>query len=150
MKIKKIMSMGVAITLTLTALLTGCGATGEAGEDNTTGTENATEAASTGEESTEEKDKAPAGDNELVDSLKKKYSAADKNEYDGNVIKVNRDEAITFELGYNPWDMDASIYDSFVLYQDADLKYPVEAGNYDYDFETGMLTITPPYIIYLG
>lgn len=79
----------------------------------------------------------------LAEELKKKYSAG--TEYDGNVIKVDRQDSLQIQLGYNPWISDVQIYDSFKLYQDAELKYEVEAGGYDYDDATGILTITPPY-----
>lgn len=102
--------------------------------DNTTVDQSESEA-----ESTSETDTA------LVDELKKKYSAADKNEYDGNVIKVDRDESIQLEIGYNPWDNDVSPYDSFAIYQDADLKFPIELGYIDYDAGAGVLTLEPPY-----
>jgi len=83
----------------------------------------------------------------LIEELQKKYSAADKSEYDGNVIKVDRDQSIQLEIGYNPWGDDAELSpsESFVIYQDADLKFPVEAGNYEYDLDAGVLTIDPPF-----
>lgn len=84
-------------------------------------------------------------DTELVSELKKKYEFAGAAEYSGNVIRVNRNEAIAFKIGYNPWDSDISIYDSFMIYQDADLAFPVETGSYDYDSDTGLLTIEPPF-----
>lgn len=54
-------------------------------------------------------------------------------------------EDVTLTLGFNLWEKDLDMDESFVIYQDADLKYPVEAGDYDFDESTGILTIEPPY-----
>ncbi len=86
-----------------------------------------------------------SGDAALIDELRNKYSAADKTEYDGNVIKVDRDQSIQIEVGYNPWASEISPSDSFIIYQDADLKFPVDVGSYEYDPDAGILTIEPPF-----
>ncbi|MDE7403777.1 MAG: hypothetical protein K2M81_01585, partial [Lachnospiraceae bacterium] len=107
---------------------------GEAGENNT----------EEGEDDGEKESAGNSGSNQLAEELKEKY-AAEAGEYDGNVIKVNRDESLQIELGYNPWLSDRDLSESFVIYQDADLKYPVEVGSYEYDEEAGMLIIEPPF-----
>lgn len=93
-----------------------------------------------------EAESASGADTALVDELKKKYSAAEKNEYDGNVIKVKRDQSVELKIGYNPWDRDTSPMDDFIVYQDADLKFPVEIGGIDYNSDSGMLIIEPPFM----
>lgn len=84
-----------------------------------------------------------AEEDALAKELKSKYSAASV--YSGIVMKVGRKDALEIKLGYNPWSKDEHLSDVFRLYQDADLKYPVEAGFYDYDADTGILTIMPPF-----
>lgn len=149
MKYQKLIRQGIAVALTTSMLFTGC-ASGNA--DNTNAdVEQKTETESGTEESTKTEEKASGDsetgktDDDLVEELKKKYSGAGIGEYDGNVIKVKRDESIQIELGYNPWESDQKIYESFEIYQDAELKFPVEAGNYEYDADAGMLTIKPPF-----
>lgn len=149
MKLKKLLKTSIAAGLAAALLLTGCaqgGADqeemnaqisaqeGEAVENNTEETEDGGEKESAGN----------SGSNQLAEELKEKY-AAEAGEYDGNVIKVNRDESLQIELGYNPWLSDQDLSESFVIYQDADLKYPVEVGSYEYDEEAGMLIIEPPF-----
>ena len=148
---KKVISLGLAMTLAVSTLLTGCkGSSKETAAEKVA--EEITEEASASEAleeetSVEEIDmQQNLGGNALADELMKKYSAG-AGEYDGNVIKVKRDESIQLTLGYNPWGDDAELSpsESFVIYQDADLKFPVEAGSYEYDAETGILTIEPPF-----
>lgn len=143
MKMKKLMSLGIAMVLTLSMMLTGC--SGNDKKNDEEGIEQTAEKEGT-EETAElaDEDQSQTESNVLAEELMKKYTAG-AGDYDGNVIKVNRDEALQIELGYNPWDMDADIYESFVIYQDADLQFPVEAGSYEYDAETGILTIEPPF-----
>lgn len=83
--------------------------------------------------------------NALADELKKKYSGAGVGDYSGDVIEVRRDESATLTLGFNLWEKDLDIDECFAIYQDAELKYPVKAGDYDFDEDTGILTIEPPY-----
>lgn len=160
MKLNRLMKKGLVTALVVTMLLSGCGSINEATETDQEVSESASdekaeeqvEAEEVQQEEAEEKDsadasQADAGKQKLADALKKKYSAAEKSEYNGEVIKVNRDESIQIELGYNPWgdDIALSPSESFVVYQDADLKYPVDIFTYDYDADTGMLTVGPPY-----
>lgn len=161
MKYRNLLKRGIVIILAASMLLTGCGG-GTAGEESAAveeTEENEKEEASDikaaeGEETTEEKmsevadsdgESAAAGNSELADSLRKKYAGAEAGEFDGNVIKVDRGDSIKLEIGFNPWDGDESIYESIVFYQDAELKYPVEVGMYDYNMDDGILTIEPPY-----
>ena len=149
MKLKKLLKTGIAAGLAAALLLTGC-AQGGADQEKTNTQINAQEGEA-GENNTEEAEddgeKESAGNsdsNQLAEELKEKY-AAEAGEYDGNVIKVNRDESLQIEIGYNPWLSDQELSESFVIYQDADLKYPVEAGSYEYDEKTGVLIIEPPF-----
>ncbi|MDE7444899.1 MAG: hypothetical protein K2N15_04235 [Lachnospiraceae bacterium] len=149
MKLKKLLKTGIAAGLAASLLLTGC-AQGGADQEETNTQINAQEGEA-GENNTEEAEdngeKESSGNsdsNQLAEELKEKY-AAEAGEYDGNVIKVNRDESLQIELGYNPWLSDQDLSESFVIYQDADLKYPVEAGSYEYDEEAGVLIIEPPF-----
>lgn len=149
MNLNKLKKTGLAVGLAAVLLFTGCAQTGT-GDENTD-TEANTQAVEENDESeraeereeTEEKEDAQSAS--LAQELREKYAAADAAEYDGNVIKVNRDEALRIEIGYNPWVMDKELSESFVIYQDADLNYPVEAGGYEYDEEAGMLIIEPPF-----
>ncbi|MBQ9927133.1 MAG: hypothetical protein IJO65_04060 [Lachnospiraceae bacterium] len=161
MKYRNLLKRGIVTILAASMLLTGCGG-GTAGEESAAveeTEENEKEEASDikaaeGEETTEEKmsevadsdgESAAAGNSELADALRKKYAGAEAGEFDGNVIKVDRGDSIKLEIGFNPWDGDESIYESIVFYQDAELKYPVEVGMYDYNMDDGILTIEPPY-----
>lgn len=150
MKLKKLLKTGIAAGLVAALLLTGCAQGGADHEEinaETSAQEGDTEENNTAEkENSEEKETTDNPDsNQLAEELKEKYAAAGAGEYDGNVIKVNRDESLQIEIGFNPWLTDQELADSFVLYQDADLKYPVEAGSYEYDEEAGMLIIEPPF-----
>lgn len=142
MKLKKLVRTGIAAGLVAALLLTGC-ASGSAddGDAPISAKEAAEERESTGEKETID----DSASDELARELQEKYGTEGAGEYDGNVIKVNRDEALQIEIGYNPWLSDRDLTESFVLYQDAELKYPVEAGSYKYDEETGILTIEPPF-----
>lgn len=147
MKLQKIATKAMAAILAASMLMTGCGASLRTTEE----TSAQEEAKETKEERNKEnddesaKDKASAG-NALAEDLQKKYAGAgDTAEYSGNVIKVGRTDSLEIELGYNPWDTETSIFDSFIIYQDAELQYPVEAGNFDYNAETGILTVEPPF-----
>lgn len=86
---------------------------------------------------------AQGADDPLAEQLKQKYSAGQV--YTGEVIRLDREESLEIKLGYNPWNTGEHIWDNFIIYQDAELKYPVDAGGYDYDAETGILTIQPPF-----
>lgn len=82
---------------------------------------------------------------ELVTALRAKYDAG-VIDYSGDTININRNESLQLKLGYNPWQDGApDVSESFVVYQDPELKHPVEAG-YSWDEERSMLTIEPPVI----
>lgn len=138
-----------ALLLAAVLMLTGCGGNADAPSESEAGEEQTTEQAKDGDTDSDVSEKETAdnssSDTALVDELKKKYSAAEKNEYDGNVVKVKRNQAVEIKLGYNPWDRDVSPYEDFVVYQDADLKFPVEIGGIDYNSNTEMLIIEPPF-----
>lgn len=128
MKLKKLVTV-----LTVSVLLAGCSQK-ESGTSETEGTAIQEDVTSPQENG-----------NALAEELKKKYAGAGAGDYSGDVIEVRRDESATLTLGFNPWEKDLDIDESFAIYQDADLKYPVEAGDYDFDESTGILTIEPPY-----
>lgn len=80
---------------------------------------------------------------ELVEALRAKYKAASV-DYSGETIRVDRGEELQVKIGYNPWDTDTKLEESFMVYQDADLKHPLADLIYDWDEAAGMLTIAPP------
>lgn len=149
MKLEKLMKTSIAAGLAVVMLLTGCGRSGV--ENGTIDAQPNVQIKEEGSESEETNETAQAEEKEdmsadsLVRELREKYAAAEAAEYDGNVIKVNRDEDLKIEIGYNPWTVDIEPSESFVIYQDAELKYPVEAGSYEYDEGAGMLIIEPPF-----
>lgn len=149
MKLEKLMKTSIAAGLAVVMLLTGCGHSGV--ENGTIDAQPNVQIKEEGSESEETNETAQAEEKEdmsadsLVRELREKYAAAEAAEYDGNVIKVNRDEDLKIEIGYNPWTVDIEPSESFVIYQDAELKYPVEAGSYEYDEGAGMLIIEPPF-----
>lgn len=154
MRFNKLIKRGFITVFAATLVLTGC-ASGKA-DEKAGGTENVEQTAEESDDAEKENEnkdedkgasdaESSGGENTLAEDLKKKYAGAGAGEYDGNVIKVNRDESIQLELGYNPWDTDISPADSFIFYQDAELKYPLEVGSYEYDASAGTLTIEPPF-----
>ncbi|MBD5546889.1 MAG: hypothetical protein HDQ97_05770 [Lachnospiraceae bacterium] len=150
MKLKKLLKTGMTIGLIAALLLTGCTQGGTDHEEINAeigAQEGEAEESNDGKlENDGEKEAADdSGSGQLAEELKEKYAAAGEGEYDGNVIKVNRDESLRIEIGFNPWSSDLELSESFVLYQDAELKYPVEAGSYEYDEEAGILIIEPPF-----
>lgn len=164
MKLNQLVKKGIVITLSAAMLLSGCGSAETASEGETEAVESVSEENNeeTKQEAeqtkdaeedvektsgTEESEKTSASKTDLAEALKKKYSGSEKTEYDGNVIKVKRDESIQIELGYNPWDleMELSPSESYVVYKDAELTCPVDIFTYDYDADNGMLTVGPPY-----
>lgn len=145
MKLKYLLKKGIVTVLAAALLLTGCTSNSTVDTDIETQKEEVNEEKSKDTEEKESKTASESGKNTLAEDLKKKYSGAGAGEYDGNVIKVNRDESLEIELGYNPWQSDIDLSESFVIYQDADLKFPVDAGYYEYDASTGILTIEPPF-----
>ncbi len=143
MKSKKIISLGIACSLVLTMFLPGCGKAADEMQEIVETVQEA-ETTESGENNMSETAEVSTEENTLAQEIMKKYSAG-AGEYDGKVLKVDRTEPIVLELGYNPWSMDTDIEEAFSVYQDAELKFPVDIGGYDYDNETGKLTITPPY-----
>lgn len=141
-----------AILLAAVLMLSGCGGNTNRPAESETEEEQTDQQADqqTETEDADQTESAAEGtqgaDAALVDELKKKYSAAEKNEYDGNVIKVKRDQPVEIKIGYNPWEKDTSPMDDFIVYQDADLKFPVEIGGIDYNSDSGMLIIEPPFM----
>ena len=151
MKLKKmpgkLVSFGMAVVFTMSVLLTSCSQDG-VGTPETEDTYDRKDESSEGKAVKDSGDtKASSGGkgNALAEELKKKYSGAGAGDYSGDVIEVRRDESVTLTLGFHLWEKDLDIDECFAIYQDADLKYPVEAGDYDYDDSTGTLTIEPPY-----
>lgn len=145
MKLKYLLKKGIVTVFAAALVLTGCTSNSTVDTDIETQKEEVNEEKSKDTEEKESKTASESGKNTLAEDLKKKYSGAGAGEYDGNVIKVNRDESLEIELGYNPWQSDIDLSESFVIYQDADLKFPVDAGYYEYDASTGILTIEPPF-----
>lgn len=156
MKIRRWGKKGLVMLLTAAMLLSGCGDAG--GED-----EPATASAGSGDEASEEKTSEevsaaePSGNEEaagepaadanlqLIEELMQKYGANSAAKYSGNVIEISRDEAIQIPIGYNPWSREEHIRESFVVYQDDELQFPMDLGIPDYNAETGVLTLNPPY-----
>lgn len=144
MKLKKLLKVVTSTGLVAALLLTGC-ASGSVNEENAVFEANE----KSGEEETDGAQASSEGIgeevNDLADELKKKYATAEAGEYDGNVIEIGRDEMLQIEIGYNPWLSEQEIAESFIIYQDAELKYPVEVGSYEYDENQGKLIIEPPF-----
>ena len=141
MKRKTLWKKGIVLLLSASMLLTGCGNGGEARvdliEDPVQVDENGNPIETSGN--------ININNNELAASIKAKYNAAES-DYSGDAISVKRSESIQFEIGYNPWENDeSSIFDDYAVYQDAELTKKVDVGTIDWDSETGILTIEPPY-----
>ena len=150
MKSRKQTAVTLAIWLLLSLLLAACGK--KTDNESAVLQEEVQEQSSENNKKQEEvsddgaKDKPEeTGNKDLVDALKKKYSASEKQEYDGNVIKIDRNESIQIEIGYNPWDREDKVEENFVIYQDAQLQSPVDVGIFDYNTDNGILTIEPPF-----
>lgn len=158
MKIQYALKKGLAVLLAGSMLLGGCGNAGtqEASRDEIVGAEGSDtrvpseETGASAESGTETAGGGAGADTadaelQLIQELQQKYAANSTANYSGDVIEINRDEAIRLPIGYNPWEKEEHIYDSFVVYQDDGLQYPLNLGVHEYDAETGMLTINPPY-----
>ncbi len=143
MKSKKILSLGIVCSLLLTVFLSGCGKSPSETQEKVE-TVQEMETAESGGSNIAETVTVSTEEKVLAQEIMKKYSAGAV-EYDGKVFKVDRTEPIVLDLGYDPWSMDMDIEEAFAVYQDAELKYRVDIGGYEYDNETGKLTITPPY-----
>lgn len=146
MKKRKLICVVMTFGLVICMMLTGCSASeGDAAVTETEATETAEK--QTGTASSEQKDadtKETDTLNQTVQELMSKY-AVGAGEYDGKTITLKRTEALKIELGYNPWMEETDIEDAFIVYQDADLKYPVKVGSYEYDDENKTLIMEPPY-----
>lgn len=132
---------GIVLLLSAALLLTGCGKAVETGSEPI-GQESEMES----EETRVSSDGANAGKegvDDLALLLKAKYDAGTI-DYSGDTIQIGRDESVEFKISYNPWDETAlPPEESFIVYQDAELQYPLSVS-YDWDSETGMMTIEPP------
>lgn len=141
----------ITTVLAVSMFLTGCAGNqpvrtdSMATQENEEGKQTEAGAQKTEQTATESAANTQTGSDELVQRLQQKYAGASAGEYDGNVIKVKRDEPVTLELAYNPNESDDKLTDSFVIYQDAELKYPIEAGDMEYDAVSKTLTIAPPF-----
>lgn len=119
LKSTKYTSKGLAIAVAAALLLAGCGKSAETAAGNQSG-------------------------DDLALLLKTKYDAGTI-DYSGDTIYIEREESIQIKLSYNPWDdVPMTLSDSFVIYQDVELKHPLDVATYDWDSESGMLTIEPP------
>lgn len=158
MRIRCAGKKGFVMLLAVAMLLSGCGNTGENGsspEDEIITESSGATGVSDGSAAPAEdmtagnsggaETEAADADLQLIEELQQKYAANSTVNYSGDVIEINRDEVVQIPIGYNPWEKEEHIYDSFVVYQDDGLQYPLELGVHDYDAETGMLTINPPY-----
>ena len=151
MKTKKNASRSAFIFMSCLLFLTGCAAgnTTTAPDESVSQTEAAAsetnETAGTAAESKAPKTTAAekTGNDDYIKELQTKYQTAVS--YTGEIMQIDRDESIEVTLGYNPWDNEISLQDSFGVYQDAELTKPLDLYAYDWDYETGKLTIEPPY-----
>lgn len=135
---------GLALALAVALLVSGCGKSAEtgsepAGQGNEISSE---ETRSSGADTANAKNQST---DDLALLLRAKYDAGTV-DYSGDTISVDREEAIQIKLGFDPYtDASVDFMDSFIVYQDAELKYPIGSSSYDWDESTRMLTIEPPY-----
>lgn len=113
MKKKKIwLKKGITTVLAASMFLTGCAGNQSVRTDSMATQENEeskrTEAGTqkTKQAASESVANTQTGNDELVQRLQQKYAGASAGEYDGNVIKVKRDEPVTLKLDYNPNESD--------------------------------------------
>lgn len=149
LKSTKYASKGLAIAVAAALLLAGCGKSAETGSEPTeTGKEPVAQESQTNQEENKSSAAGTAAGNQSGDDLalllKTKYDAGTI-DYSGDTIYIEREESIQIKLSYNPWDdVPMTLSDSFVIYQDVELKHPLDVATYDWDSESGMLTIEPP------
>lgn len=137
------MMLLTAVSITVMLLASGCGKAVETGSEPAGQEEELKQETVDAAKEANEANRGNGG-NELAAALQAKYNAGTV-DYSGDSISIDREEAVQIELGYNPWGDTAMILsESFVIYQDAELNYPIDAGVYDWDSESGMLTIEPP------
>lgn len=105
LKSTKYASKGLAIAVAAALLLSGCGKSAETAAGNQSG-------------------------DDLALLLKTKYDAGTI-DYSGDTIYIDREEAIQIKLSYNPWDdVPMTLSDSFVIYQDVELKHPLDVATF--------------------
>lgn len=141
--------LGRCIALAMAAMLTmtGCGAKGtpETAAEETTAVETQVADDNGAVENTD--GNLMTETSAYLASLREKYGENDANsEYSGEVMSLNRDESIQIELGYNPWNNEISMQDSFCVYQDKELTQKLEMYGYNWDMDTNILTINPPAV----
>lgn len=135
---------GLALALAAALLASGCGKSAETGSDPA-GQENEISSEETNSSAADAANAKKQNTDDLALLLKAKYDAGTV-DYSGDTISVDREEAIQIKLGFDPYsDTSVDFMDSFIVYQDAELKYPIGSSSYDWDESTGMLTIEPPY-----
>ncbi len=139
MKLKECLKKGICLTLASVLLLTGCSSR------ESSLNEDASPISEISEEQTNlNKINLSEGNSKLVSNLKEKYSAATV-DYSSNVIQVDRNEKIQYQLGFDALEKEIDDWsDYFCVYQDADMKYPVTDCYIDFDYESNTLTIEPP------
>lgn len=140
-KNKKYLEKAAAVILAAAMLASGCGKAAGTGEKPTV-----QESGAAAEESSQaavHTARNTGSQEELVAALRAKYNLGVLN-YNDKSISINRNEPIELTLEYDPYEEGAAeLAESFVVYQDSELKHPLEAS-YSWDEESGMLTITPP------
>lgn len=140
-KNKKYLEKAAAVILAAAMLASGCGKAAGTGEKPTV-----QESGATAEESSQaavHTARNSGSQEELVAALRAKYNLGVLN-YNDKSISINRNEPVELTLEYDPYEEGAAeLAESFVVYQDSELKHPLEAS-YSWDEESGMLTIAPP------
>lgn len=139
MKLKECLKKGLCLTLASMLLLTGCSSS------ETSTTKDASQINEI-EEAQPNLNKAnlSEGQSELVASLKEKYGATTV-DYSSDVIQIDRDESIQYQLEFDVAEKEIESWDDyFCIYQDADMQYPVTSCYMDFDYNNNMLTIEPP------
>lgn len=135
---------GLALALAAALLVSGCGKSAGTGSEPA-GQENEISSEETNSSAADTANAKNQNTDDLALLLKAKYDAGTV-DYSGDTISVDREEAIQIKLGFDPYsDTSVDFMDSFIVYQDAELKYPIGSSSYDWDESTGMLTIEPPY-----
>lgn len=139
MKLKECLKKGLCLTLASMLLLTGCSSS------KTSTTKDVSQINEIGEAQPNlNKANLSEGQSELVASLKEKYGAATV-DYSSDVIQIDRDESIQYQLEFDVAEKEIESWDDyFCIYQDADMRYPVTGCYMDFDYNNNMLTIEPP------
>lgn len=133
---------GIAIFLSAALLTTGCGKPAET--DSQPALSESRGGVEENNQAVKDTAREAGSEADLIEALRTKYNTG-AIDYSGDSISIDRDESIEIHLGYNPYvDTITDLWGSFLLYQDAGLQYPVEASGYDWNEDTGILTIEPP------